>query len=150
MRERSETSAGGVVFRRVDTSADGAVEVAIGEQRDRLTKERTIRLAKGHPDRDETLQQAALREVEEEFGLRTRIVGPLGTSRYVYQEKSVAVCKHVHFFLMEWLPGESLPIDGEMQRVFWCSLDEAESRLTFDNEKQAIGWAREQLAAGVG
>jgi 8-oxo-dGTP pyrophosphatase MutT (NUDIX family) len=143
MRERSETSAGGVVFRRSETT----VEVAVGEQHDRLTRELTCRLPKGRTDPGETLEQTALREVAEEFGLRTRSLRPLGASRHVYTEDDVAVRKQVHYFLLECLPGEPMPLDGEMNRVVWCSLDDAESMLTFDNEKLAIGWARDQLEA---
>ena len=46
---------------------------------------------------------------------------------------------------MEWVPSESLPLDGEMERVDWYSLDEAEQRLTFETEQRAIGWARAEL-----
>lgn len=123
------------------------MEVAVGEQVDRLTGERTVRLPKGRVDPGETLEQTALRELGEEFGLCARVVGPLGATRYQYAEGDVAVRKHVHYFLLECLPGEAGPLDGEMQRVFWCSLDEAERRLTFANERRAIGWARDALAA---
>ena len=75
-----------------------------------------------------------------------KVVGTLGTTQYVYESDSGPVHKEVHLFLLEWIPGEPLPLDGEMERVDWCSLDEAEQRLTFETERRAIGWARAELA----
>ena len=146
MAEPIETSAGGVVYRFVDQDPEQRrIEVAIAQQRDRVTREMTVRLPKGHLDPGETAEQAAVREVREELGLRSRVVDALGTSQYVYESGSGPVAKQVHLFLMEWIPGDSLPLDGEMERVDWCSLDEAERRLTFENEQRAIGWARAKL-----
>ncbi len=88
-----------------------------------------------------------MREVAEEIGLRARVVGTLGSVAYDYEEGSERVCKEVHFFLMEWVPGEVLKLDGEMDRTYWCALDEAEKKLTFETEQRAIGWARAQLEA---
>ena len=141
MTERSEVSAGGVVYRRVG----GGIEVAIAEQRDRITHRTTTRLPKGKIDPGESSEDAAVREVAEEIGLRTRVVGALGTVEYDYAEDSERVCKKVHYFLMEWVPGESLELDGEMIRTYWCAIDEAEKNLTFETEQRAIGWARARL-----
>ena len=100
---------------------------------------------KGTPDADESIEECAVREVREELGLCSRVVGALGTTQYVYESGSGPVPKQVHLFLMEWVPSESLPLDGEMERVDWYSLDEAEQRLTFETEQRAIGWARTEL-----
>ena len=144
MTEPIETSAGGVVYRFVDQNP-GCIEVAIAEQRDRITQAMTVRLPKGHLEPGETAKQAAVREVREEFGLASRVVGTLGTTQYVYDSGPGPISKQVHLFLMEWIPGDSLPLDGEMERVDWVSLDEAEQRLTFETEQRAIGWARTEL-----
>jgi 8-oxo-dGTP pyrophosphatase MutT (NUDIX family) len=141
MNQRSETSAGGVVYRRV---ASG-VEVALAEQRDRLTSALTTRLPKGKIEAGETAEDAAVREVAEETGLRSRVVGSLGTVRYVYREASAPVSKQVHYFLMEWLPGEPLELDGEMERVYWCPIPDARQRLTFETEQRAMEWAELEL-----
>lgn len=142
MTRRSETSAGGVVYRRVGTRP---VEVAVAEQRDRLTAASTVRLPKGRGEPGETLEQTALREVHEEMGLLARAVGHLGSVRYVYEEAAASVEKEVHYFLMKWEAGDARALDGEMERVYWCPLDEAERDLTFETERRAIGWARERL-----
>jgi len=32
-----------------------------------------------------------------------------------------------------------------MDRTYWCAIDEAKKKLTFETEQRAIGWARAQL-----
>lgn len=143
MTEFTEISAGGVVYRRIPAG----IEVAIAEQRDRITQRTTTRLPKGKIDPGESAEDAAVREVAEEIGLRARVVGALGTAEYEYADGSKRVSKQVHYFLMEWVPGESLELDGEMDRTYWCAIDEAAKKLTFEPEQRAIGWAKERLAA---
>ncbi len=143
MANRREISAGGVVYRRVE----GEFEIAIAEQRDRITHRTTTRLPKGKIDPGESAADAAVREVAEEIGLRARVVAALGSVEYDYAEDSDRVSKEVHYFLMEWVPGESLELDGEMDRTYWCAVDEAEKKLTFETEQRAIAWARAQLEA---
>jgi diadenosine hexaphosphate hydrolase (ATP-forming) len=143
MTKRREVSAGGVVYRRVE----GEIEIAIAEQRDRITHRTTTRLPKGKIDPGESAADAAVREVAEEIGLRARVVAALGSVEYDYAEDSDRVSKEVHYFLMEWVPGESLELDGEMDRTYWCAVDEAEKKLTFETEQRAIAWARAQLEA---
>jgi len=67
-----ETSAGGLV---VDVA--GAARAALIA---RYGREGRLRwsLPKGHVEGEETIEEAAVREVEEETGIRGRIVAPLG------------------------------------------------------------------------
>jgi len=99
----------------------------------------------GKIDPGESAAEAAVREVAEEIGLQARVVTALGSVEYDYAEGSEQVSKEVHYFLMEWEPGEPLELDGEMIRTYWCAIDEAEKNLTFETEQRAIGWARAQL-----
>ena len=144
MNERTEISAGGVVYRRVA----GGVEVVIAEQRDRITAKTTTRLPKGKIDAGETAEEAAVREVAEEIGFRSRVESPLGSVQYYYNDTNGRVSKEVHFFLLEWLDTEPLEPDGEMDRIFWCPIADAQQRLTFESEQRALGWARARLEAG--
>jgi 8-oxo-dGTP pyrophosphatase MutT (NUDIX family) len=144
MSERTEISAGGVVYRRLG----GEVEVVIAEQRDRLTSARTIRLPKGKIDAGESAEQAAVREVLEETGFQSRIVKALGSVQYFYDDAEGRVSKEVRYFLLEWIDAEAIEPDGELDRIYWTSIAEAQQTLTFETEQHAMSLARTQLEAG--
>jgi 8-oxo-dGTP pyrophosphatase MutT (NUDIX family) len=139
-----EESAGGVVFRR-----GRRLDVIVAEQIDRQTGERTLRLPKGKVETGETLEAAALREVAEEAGVRARVVGRLHAVRYRYphRRRGVTVAKSVHFFLMEHEAGDPVPADREMERVFWCPIEEAVARLTHGTEADVVRRAARRLRA---
>ena len=141
--ERKETSAGGVLYRRVGNE----VEVAIAEQRDRITEKRTVRLPKGKMDPGETAEQTAVREVVEETGFQSRVVCSLGSTQYFYDDDEGRVSKEVHYFLLEWIDAEPLEPDGEMDRIYWTSIADAQRSLTFESERRAVDWALAQLEA---
>lgn len=132
------------MFRR----GEAGLEVALGEQRDRLTGAVNTRLPKGKLAQGETPEQAAVREVREETGLWARVVAPLERVSYVYRNGKREVPKEVHFFLMELLEADAGEPDGEFGRVFWCGLDEAAERLSFDTERGVLARARAALEAG--
>ncbi|MCS7057423.1 MAG: NUDIX hydrolase [Meiothermus sp.] len=52
---------------------------------------------KGHVEEGEDLAEAALREVEEETGIRAEVVGELPTTRYINNK---GVPRVIHWFLM--------------------------------------------------
>ena len=143
---RAETCAGGVVFRR----AGDRFEVALAEQRDRLTGKDTTRLAKGHVEAGETPEEAAIREVREEIGVAAGIVAPLGSVNYTFVEGGITVAKEVHFFLMEVASGERSPLDGEMERTYWCPVEQAAALLTFETERRIAERARSALEGRPG
>src|SRR3954454_20796088 len=75
-RHREETSAGGLV---VDAAnAPRAALIARYDREGRLQWS----LPKGHVEADETIEEAAVREVEEETGIRGRIIAKLGAIDY--------------------------------------------------------------------
>jgi 8-oxo-dGTP pyrophosphatase MutT (NUDIX family) len=123
----------------------GSVQVLLGEQRDRLSAKHNTRLPKGIVEPDETPELAALREVKEETGLVSRVVAPLETVDYTYQEQGALVAKQVHFFLMELADTEPGPRDGELARVYWCPIETAAERLSFETERRVVRLARERL-----
>src|SRR5689334_4230555 len=98
MKSRNEISAGGVVFRR----GENGIEVLICK----ATSYHRWVLPKGLVNQGENLEQAAIREVEEEVGVRARIVESLGEpEKYIYTSRGMRVFKVVHYFLMEYVSG---------------------------------------------
>ena len=141
-KTRSDTCAGGVVYRRVT----GRVEIAVAVEHDRLRGVPNTRLAKGHVEKGESLEAAALREVREEIGIAAEIVAPLGSVEYTFREDEVDVTKVVHFYLMRSTSEETHPLDGEMLHVHWSPIETAEGELTFETEQRIARRARVAIA----
>src|SRR5690349_1880298 len=102
-----EFSAGAVVLRyRGQQWWVAAIEPAgqAGSQSKRIV----IALPKGNVGSDERPEQAALREVTEETGVRAELIAKLGSIRYIYQRKwesGEKVFKIVTFYLMKYKSG---------------------------------------------
>ena len=122
-----ETSAGGLV---VDSAGETPRAAVIA----RLNRAGRMEwcLPKGHLERGETAEQAAVREIEEETGIRGRIVGSLGTIDYWFSVEGKRVHKHVHHYLLIAVGGrlsiEDDP-DHEAIDVAWVPLAELAARL---------------------
>jgi 8-oxo-dGTP pyrophosphatase MutT (NUDIX family) len=84
-------------------------------------------LPKGKCKRGESDEDCALREIEEETGLRCEIVRPLGESRY----RVLRGPKVVRWFLMRPLAGEFSPHE-EVDEIAWVPRANVPSLLTFD------------------
>ena len=121
------------------------IEVALGEQRDRHSGAATVRLPKGKREPGESLEETAVREVAEETGLAARIVGEFDPVHYVYQQDGRPIDKTVHFYLMELASDAVGETDGELTRIAWHPLAEAEALLSFDTERQIMAAARARL-----
>ena len=58
---------------------------------------------KGHREIYESEEQTALREVEEETGVKAEIIERVGETRYFYYEEGERVLKTVAFYLMKYV-----------------------------------------------
>ncbi|MFW6078412.1 MAG: NUDIX hydrolase [Gemmatimonadota bacterium] len=137
-RTRIETSAGGVVFRR----------------RDEAPRFLLIRdpyenwgLPKGHVERGETPEQAALREIEEETSLADlSILARLPTIDWFFRDGGTRVHKYCHFFLVESSRGEAVPERSEgITACVWHPLPTALRTLTYDNAREVLRLAGRYL-----
>jgi 8-oxo-dGTP diphosphatase len=116
-------AAGGLVLR------DGEVAVVHRPRYDDWS------LPKGKLDKGEDFEQAALREVWEETGLRCRIESTLGDTNY-HDRKDRP--KLVRYFHMRPESGEFAPND-EVDELRWLPLDEAQELLTYDFDRELVG-----------
>ncbi len=101
----------------------------------------TWTLPKGTPDPGESIEETALREVQEETGLRVRILEPLTSISYVFVQSGVRIDKTVHYWLMEPVGGDLALHDREFERVRWVTFDEAAHLLTFESERSLVAAA---------
>jgi 8-oxo-dGTP pyrophosphatase MutT (NUDIX family) len=99
-------------------------------------------LPKGHLEGRETEEQAAVREVLEETGVRAT-VGPLvARITYAFPSGRRVVEKHVTFFLMRAESDHVSPqIDEGITAVGWFSAAEAQSLIGYEQVRQALAKA---------
>lgn len=130
-------SAGGVVLRE---GATGPEIVICGRQSDGVWG-----LPKGTLDEGESLEEAAVREVSEETGLKVEIVKKIGVIEYWFAGDGVRYHKWVHHYLMRATGGSTADHDLEYDRVEWAAIDEAIKTLTFDNDKNIVRQVKSEV-----
>lgn len=133
---KREFSAGGVVLRGPVAERDVAVV---------HPRRGVMALPKGHPDGDETLEQAATREVREETGLVADPIEKLGAVEYWYTLKGERVLKSVTFFLFEYRSGSTDDHDDEVVAAGWVPLRDAPRRLSYKGERSMAAKAFERV-----
>lgn len=135
-----EISAGGVVYRH----HDGQLQIQL--IRDRYGK---ITLPKGKMEPGETIEQTALREIEEETGITGRIVEPIEIIKYQYHlQQQGKVDKEVHYYLVEAVSGTLKPQIEEINEVEWMTPSEALAKQKdygYDNNDSVLATALQKL-----
>lgn len=134
----AELAAGGVVFH----PAADRILVLHEEEEDRWC------LPKGHVEAGETLRRTALREVEEESGLRgCRILGELGSVSYRFYQpsKDRNVHKVVYYYRMR-APSEAVRRERIFDRSQWCSVAEAARLLPYPTDLAVLRLLRSARA----
>ena len=137
---RDAVSAGGVVWRR---AGDGGIEVVLCGRR----SESLWGLPKGTPDAGETIEQTAIREVEEETGLLVSMGAPIGSIEYWFVADGFRWHKFVHHWLMQAAGGDVSEHDHEYDDVEWLDVAEAKSRATHENERRILAEAEALIRA---
>ena len=125
---RREHSAGGVLLK------NGEVLLA-------LNSSNVWTFPKGLVEEGESAQDAAVREVQEETGIKGRVIKPLGYIEYWYLWEGVKVKKRVDYFLMLYEGGELKP-SWEVKDAKFFPVDKVKSVLKYKGDKQI--WERAQ------
>jgi 8-oxo-dGTP pyrophosphatase MutT (NUDIX family) len=115
-------AAGGVVLR------DGRMAVVHRPRYDDWS------LPKGKLDPGESSEEAALREVEEETGLRCTLVRELPTVRYDVRGR----LKEVRYWAMEVLDETPFVPNEEVDEVRWVDPQDALGLLSYDRDREPV------------
>lgn len=145
IRTVREVSAGGVIYRKNGSG----FEIGLIHVRNRWG------LPKGHVEEGERVEEAALREVREETGLKGKLVRKLGDIRYSYRDKTkegepIRIYKRVHFYLLEYLKGDVRDHDDEADDARWFPIEQALKQLKFATERKMVHRALSILTARPG
>ncbi|GDX24218.1 hypothetical protein LBMAG10_08830 [Actinomycetes bacterium] len=130
-RRVEEISAGGLV---VDLSGERGLLIGRHDKRGRTLWS----LPKGHIEVGETPEAAALREVEEETGIISKITRSLGVIDFWFMADGKRIHKTVHHFLFAEVSGDLSPQISEVDVVDWFPLDEIATRLAYPDERKLI------------
>ena len=140
---RTQVSAGGVAYRLRDAQVEVAI-VSVGDKA-------RWQLPKGLVEPDEAPEAAALREVREEAGLETELVGPIERIEYWYygadRGQRVRFHKFVHFYLLRSVAGDVAAHDREVNEARWIEIGRAREVLAFASERQVVARAAEMIRA---
>jgi 8-oxo-dGTP pyrophosphatase MutT (NUDIX family) len=136
---KRETSAGGIVYR-----------LANGEPLFLVIRDSYGKwgFPKGHLERRERADTAALREVMEETGLRAvTVIGSVETIEWKFQLHGSLIHKRCHFFLMESATSVTKPQSAEgITACEWASFDDAAKLISYDNARAVLVHANAMLS----
>ena len=126
-----EVSAGGLV---VDKSGEQGLLIGRIDKRGRMLWS----LPKGHIEEGESPEDAALREVREETGIKSSITRSLGVIDFWFMAEGKRIHKTVHHFLFAEISGRLEPQVSEVDDVKWFPLDQIASTLAYPDERKLI------------
>lgn len=99
---------------------------------------------KGWIDAGEKTEEAALREVGEEGGIKARIVAKLPTVKIFFtDENKDKIMKFINYFVMEFEAETPEGFGWETEEVRWMTAQEAGKELAFKSDKELLQKAEE-------
>jgi 8-oxo-dGTP diphosphatase len=128
-------AAGGIVRRRAGDGGSWEVLLVHRPRYDDWS------LPKGKADKGERDEETALREVEEETGLRCVLGADVGETRY---RDSKGRAKVVRYWLMEPMTAtDGFTPNDEVDAVQWCTTRDAADLLTYEHDRELLGRVEE-------
>ncbi len=95
----------------------------------------------GDKKEGESKESTALREVEEETGVKGEILGQVDPVSFWFVFEGEKVKKTVYYYLMKFLEGDIAEHDDEMENVEWIEAKNVIEKLTFKADKEAFNSA---------
>jgi len=93
---------------------------------------------KGHIEKGEKSEEAAIREVEEETGYLCEITGPFERVQYWFKRGNKLTKKTVNWFLMKPLKKTGDFDAAEILETRWVSMAEAQKLARYKSDKQIL------------
>ena len=133
---KEEFSAGGVIF-KIDGDQLKVLLIKNAALRD--PTKAYWGFPKGHLEKGESEQDAAVREVKEETGIDVEILERIDDEHYIFTHPQKGrISKKVTFFLMRYINGEPHAQLEELLDLGWFSPDDALEMLTFNTDKTIL------------
>ncbi|OGH12912.1 MAG: hypothetical protein A2776_02360 [Candidatus Levybacteria bacterium RIFCSPHIGHO2_01_FULL_40_10] len=92
----------------------------------------------GDTIKGEKKEDTAVREVEEETGVKAEILKPLTPVTYWYVMDGEKRKKTVYYYIMKHTGGDITKHDHEMKEVEWVEQDKVLDKLTYKSDKEAL------------
>lgn len=93
----------------------------------------------------EKKEDTAIREVEEETGVKAKIISPLEKVTYWYKFEGETIKKTVYYFIMEYIGGDTSKHDTEMENVEFIPISEVAERITYKSDREVFIKALPQI-----
>jgi len=139
MKIKNETSAGGIVYRTLHVTRDASHVEWLVTQHSQHKGWVFPKGLIGDTKENEKMENAALREVEEEGGVKAKIVNPKPVKVfYSYVWNDTQVDKTVYYYLMEYISGDPKNHDWEMMDAKFMTEEEVKKILTYPSDGQAF------------
>ncbi len=130
MKIKHETSAGGIVFKRQDDEILWLIIQHAGKGHWGFPKGHI-----GDKIENEKIEEAALREVQEEGGIEAEIVHHIPLeNNYIFRTGETLIKKNVSYFLMKYISGNIADHDHEISDIRWATKEEVITTVSFPSE----------------
>ena len=134
MKQRTEISAGGIVYKK-----EGDQILLLITKHSQYKAWSFPKGIIGDNVRNESKEDAAVREVAEEGGIKAKIINdqPIDV-HYSYRFKEYLVTKTVYYFLMEYTSGDPKDHDWEVSEAMFVMEEEVKRTLNYKADQEAF------------